>query len=508
MSRFLAKTFFGATLAVCAMSEVAAQSPEAGNLVFGLGQSDGTVSIELVGGPLTEGGGTILPSSWDEPFVQSIAFDNLGSISHNPQGNLLGATFGREPLESPDGTRGGTIHSLATCSAVSTDQNIGDTIGLGGTGLTETRIGGLSISPDNSKIAVTGYDSGSIVVYDYTPGDCNGSGAALSNGRETPASTLPQFSTQGTTWLDDNTVIGFARTGDIILVDATTMDASVVTQVVTANDGSQFTSAIHNPAVTPLLYLAYGTFDGTATSNTLYILDPTEGDIVQLAEVDLSESVNTFREIALDAEGNLYFSQFGGTVDVLLNADDPDSLTDNSTFDWYTSEQSPSFSGLDVAVGVTLNQPATPDFSGDGAFNTMDLDLLFDEIDAGNNDASFDLTSDGSVDVDDVSDWLSQVGTVKGYSDTILPGDIDLNGIVDAADLNVVGLNWQSTTPAGWSQGDFNNDEIVDASDLNDLALNWRSDITGLAAAVPEPSGLSLLLTATIAIWGLARSSE
>lgn len=78
-------------------------------------------------------------------------FDNLGGISHNPSGNLLGLNFGSS-------TTGGTIFSLTTSeTATPASQLIGDTTGTGGGGLTLTRLGGLSISPDNSKIAVAGW---------------------------------------------------------------------------------------------------------------------------------------------------------------------------------------------------------------------------------------------------------------------------------------------------------------------------------------------------------------
>ena len=72
-------------------------------------------------------------------------------------------------------------------------------------------------------------------------------------------------------------------------------------------------------------------------------------------------------------------------------------------------------------------------------------------------------------------------------------GDTNLDGRVNATDLNSLALNWRATDATSWGQGDFNGDGNVNATDLNELALNWRSGVTQ-AAAVPEPSSAASLL--------------
>ena len=57
------------------------------------------------------------------------------------------------------------------------------------------------------------------------------------------------------------------------------------------------------------------------------------------------------------------------------------------------------------------------------------------------------------------------------------PGDANGDRMVDAADLNVLALKWQSPTENGSADGDFNGDGRVDASDLGVLALNWQQGI-------------------------------
>ena len=84
-----------------------------------------------------------------------------------------------------------------------------------------------------------------------------------------------------------------------------------------------------------------------------------------------------------------------------------------------------------------------------------------------------------------------------------LLGDANLDGTVDAQDLNSMAVNWQQSI-AKWSAGDFTADGEVNAADLNLLALNWQSS-TPLAAAVPEASALALGLLSMVFFGGWGR---
>ena len=141
------------------------------------------------------------------------------------------------------------------------------------------------------------------------------------------------------------------------------------------------------------------------------------------------------------------------------------------------------------------------DFDGDGEYTCADIDALYGGISTG--DTAFDLTGDDAVDDGDVDAWLTEAGEAKGFSGPIRRGDADLNGLVDAQDLNTLGINWQSDTLTSWCQADFNHDGVADAADLNFTGINWQSDITapGAANAVPEPAGLAWVMFATLAIW-------
>lgn len=144
------------------------------------------------------------------------------------------------------------------------------------------------------------------------------------------------------------------------------------------------------------------------------------------------------------------------------------------------------------------------DFNGSGDCDVADLDMLmYSGIAAG--DVSFDVNGDGQIDLDDRNHWLSEVGTEE-IGRPYLPGDADLSGTVDAEDLNKIGLSWLIEGATSWSQGDFNADNTVDAQDLNDVGRNWQSGVEAAStAAVPEPSGFLLLMSA-LALLGFRRS--
>lgn len=109
---------------------------------------------------------------------------------------------------------------------------------------------------------------------------------------------------------------------------------------------------------------------------------------------------------------------------------------------------------------------------------TVPLDLTF-------TDNGIDLTFVGSL-----------VATL-GETNNRIPGDANEDGRVNAQDLNVVGINWQSSGNS-WAEGDFTGDGVVDAQDLNVVGINWQTGVAA-AATVPEPSSLVSLLLAVFA---------
>jgi hypothetical protein len=73
-----------------------------------------------------------------------------------------------------------------------------------------------------------------------------------------------------------------------------------------------------------------------------------------------------------------------------------------------------------------------------------------------------------------------------------LIGDLNGDGLVGSADLDIVRGNWgQSVDPGCLSCGDPSGDGLVGSADLDIVRANWGATA---AAAVPEPSSLALVL--------------
>ncbi len=89
------------------------------------------------------------------------------------------------------------------------------------------------------------------------------------------------------------------------------------------------------------------------------------------------------------------------------------------------------------------------------------------------------------------------------YSDTqvtvtaALPGDANLDGMVNMADLQVLGDYWGADN-AQWAGGDYNGDGRVNLADLQLLGDNWSAtagDFAALSAAIiPEPAAMVVLV--------------
>ena len=141
--------------------------------------------------------------------------------------------------------------------------------------------------------------------------------------------------------------------------------------------------------------------------------------------------------------------------------------------------------------------PPSCDFDDNFACDFTDVDLLIEAFGTSNERFNLDSSND-IIDEGDRDAWLIDVGTSQ-FGEPFKLGDTNLDGLVNATDLNVLGQNWLADNTAGWSAGDFNGDRLVDSQDLNPVGINWQSDIRPAMATVPEPQ-LSWLVLATLAV--------
>jgi len=71
------------------------------------------------------------------------------------------------------------------------------------------------------------------------------------------------------------------------------------------------------------------------------------------------------------------------------------------------------------------------------------------------------------------------------------PGDLNGDGLVDAADAGIMFGNWGSTV-FGYFDGNLNGDEYIDAADAGIMFANWTGDTGPAATTIPEPTALTL----------------
>ncbi len=117
------------------------------------------------------------------------------------------------------------------------------------------------------------------------------------------------------------------------------------------------------------------------------------------------------------------------------------------------------------------------------------------------------------ADIDEIrigTTWADVTGFAGNH-----PGDANGDGMVNLADLQILGDNWQSTT-ASWSQADFTGDGNVNLADLQILGDNWgygvssdlSFDLALAGVAIPEPATISLLLAAVMTPCILRRAAN
>ena len=96
--------------------------------------------------------------------------------------------------------------------------------------------------------------------------------------------------------------------------------------------------------------------------------------------------------------------------------------------------------------------------------------------------------------------------TLEAFEESIepgLPGDLNDDGMVGSADLDIVRGNWgQSVTPGDLGSGDPSGDGSVGSADLDIVRANWGASSP---ASVPEPCTVLLLICGLVCLAGRGR---
>ena len=121
-----------------------------------------------------------------------------------------------------------------------------------------------------------------------------------------------------------------------------------------------------------------------------------------------------------------------------------------------------------------------------GDDNSADWLLVF----TGGGHTTLAAWTTGTADTAIVPGWgtLHLTSTPFYVNPTLLPGDANLDGMVNVQDLAILAANYRKQVTGGWLQGDFNNDGVVDVEDLALLAANYRHSYA--SDVVPAYDGL------------------
>jgi hypothetical protein len=151
--------------------------------------------------------------------------------------------------------------------------------------------------------------------------------------------------------------------------------------------------------------------------------------------------------------------------------------------------------------GLTVVQRAVPepipgDFNKDGVLSAADIDDLTGQSAGGMNPDVHDLNADALVNIADVNIWVKDL-----FHSWI--GDANLDHQFNSSDLVVVlgAGRYEADVAANWSTGDFDGSGRFDSTDLIFALADGGFELGPRAAnaAVPEPSGGSLLLLGLLA---------
>ncbi len=157
----------------------------------------------------------------------------------------------------------------------------------------------------------------------------------------------------------------------------------------------------------------------------------------------------------------------------------------------------PGFAALPGAKTPDFTLPPGPFFDPSATTTTLQVVSLFADIftfagAALPTDGVLSLNRDLTTGTNSPTNYAGDVGSIGGTPP--LTGDLDGDGFVGIADLNIVLGAWNQSVPPGNPLADPSGDGFVGIADLNTVLGNWNAGTPPAdGAAVPEPATLSIV---------------